>query len=116
MPKRKSVKKHKSDEVQGEGSYVITSGVKVKEIRKIRKLSAEDESFDEFEGGITLLGKHILAWNWVDDDGNPLPVPKDSPETDVIGELTEEEAEWLVGLLIGATAKNSSGGPPATSG
>ena len=112
MPKRKSVKRHDTVEVQGEGSYVVTSGVKVREIRRIREL-AEDEDFNEFEGGIALLSRHIVEWNWVDDDGQPLPLPKDSPN--VIDELTEEEAELLVGLLIG-TAKNSKGGPPSTSG
>lgn len=109
MPKRKSVRTHKTDEVQGEGSFVVTTSVKVREIRELRKLG-KDPDFDEFEGGISLLARHIKDWNWVDDDGKPLLLPKDNPE--VIDELTNEESEFLVGLLMGEEdeAKNSSGG------
>ena len=108
MPKRQSVKTHKSDVVQGEGSFVITTAVKVKEIRQIRK-NAADPDFDDFEGGINLLAKHILKWNWSDDEGKPLPCPKEDPK--VIDELTNEESEYLVALLMGSPddAKNSEG-------
>jgi hypothetical protein len=104
-PKRQSVKRHKSDEVQGEGSFVVTTAVKVREIRQIRK-HAGDEDFNAFEGGIALLSKHVVKWNWVDDEGNPLPCPKEDPK--VIDELTNEESEYLVGLLMGGKeeAKN----------
>lgn len=107
MAKRRSVVTHKSDEVQGEGSFVVTTAVKVKEIRQIRK-HAKDTDFDEFEGGIALLAKHVIKWNWVDDEGKPLPCPKDDPK--VIDELTNEESEFLVGLLMGGKeeAKNSA--------
>jgi len=105
MPKRQSVKTHKSDEVQGEGSFVVTTEVKIREIRQIRKQAADPE-FDDFEGGIGLLAEHIVRWNWVDDEGKPLPCPKDDPK--VIDELTNEESEFLVGLLMGGKdeAKN----------
>jgi len=98
MPKRQSVKTHKSDEVQGEGSFVVTTAVKVKEIREIRKHAADPE-FDDFEGGIALLAQHIVKWNWQDDEGKDLPCPKDDPK--VIDDLTNEESEFLVGLLMG---------------
>lgn len=98
MAKRRSVRRHKSDEVQGEGSFVVTTAVKVKEIREIRKHS-EDPDFDDFEGGIGLLAKHIVKWDWVNDEGDPLPCPKDDPS--VIDELTNEESAYLVGLLMG---------------
>jgi len=105
MPKRQSVKSHKSDEVQGEGSFVITTAVKVREIREIRKRAADPE-FDDFEGGIKLLAGHVVKWNWVDDEDKPLPCPKDDPS--VIDELTNEGSEYLVGLLMGGKdeAKN----------
>ena len=97
MPKRQSVRKHDASEVQGEDAFVITTAVKVKEIREIRKQAADPEH-DDFEGGIKLLAKHIVKWNWVDDEGKPLPCPKDDPE--VIDDLTNEESEYLVGLLM----------------
>lgn len=100
MPKRRSVKKHPCDEVQGEESYVILTAVKVREIRILRKMG-DDPNFDEFEGGIQLLAKHIADWNWVNDEGQPLPKPREDSE--VIDELTNEESEFLVGLLIGSS-------------
>lgn len=103
MSKRTSVKKFPSTEVQGEGSFVVVTGIKVKEIREMRKRSKEEEDFDDFEGGVEMLAKHVISWNWVDDEGNPLPLPKDKP--DAVDELTSEESEFLVGLLMG-TAKN----------
>ena len=97
MPKRQSVKKHDASEVQGEGAYVVTTAVKVKEIRQIRKHAA-DPDFDDFEGGIALLAKHVVKWNWVNDEGEPFPCPKDDPT--VIDDLTNEESEFLVDLLM----------------
>lgn len=105
MPKRQSVKKHDTSEVQGEDSYAVLSAVKVKEIRVIRKL-AKTENFDEFEGGVSLLAKHVIGWNWVDDDGEPLPIPKDNPE--VIDELTDDESKFLVNLMMGSPKDSSS--------
>lgn len=98
MPKRRSVRKYPCDEVQGEGSYVVLSGVKVKEIRAARKIS-EEEGLDDFEAGISLLARHVVKWNWVDDEGNELPLPKNDP--DVINELTSQEADLLVKFLMG---------------
>lgn len=98
MSKRQSVKRHESVEVQGEGSFVVVSAVKVKEIRAIRKISDSPE-FDDFEGGIKLLSRHVVDWNWVDDDDKPLPTPKEKPE--IIEELTDQESQFLVSLLMG---------------
>jgi len=106
MPRRLSVKRHSTEEVQGEESYVVLSSVKVREIRKLRKMSADETDDDSaFEGGIALLAKHLVDWNWVDDDDQPLSLPKDDIE--VMDELTEEESRFLVNLMIGAEeAKN----------
>ena len=115
MPKRATVKRHETDEVQGEGSYVVVTGIKVKEIRQLRERAREvaatlkrgedAEDFDEFEASLALVAKHITDWNWVDDDEQPLPVPNEHPE--VMDELTNEEAIFLTELLIGKDeAKN----------
>lgn len=98
--KRKHLKKHDCSEVQGEGAYAIISAVKVGEIRKAR-LEAKDPEFDDFEGGVTLLIKHIVKWNFVDDDGNEMPLLKDTPE--VIDDLTNEEVTFLVNCMMGET-------------
>ena len=113
MAKRTSVRRFNTEEVQGEGSYVILSSLKVDEVRELRK-KGKDEDFDAFEGGIALLTQHILKWDWVGDDGKPLPLPKDDPT--VVGQLTHEEADFLSDLLIQAGSKNSGSRPPKSSG
>lgn len=99
MPKRRTVKEVDASEVQGEGAIVVISGVKVKEIRRIRTLANSEKDVDEFEMGLELVAKHIIDWNWVDDAGERLPTPKEDPS--VIDELTDEEAVFLTQLLIG---------------
>lgn len=97
MARRTSVRKHSSEEVQGEGSFVVLSSLKVDEVRALRKADKDDKDFDAFEGGMKILAQHIVDWDWVDDDGTLLPLPKESP--DVVGQLTNEEADFLSELL-----------------
>ena len=98
MPKRKSVNKFDAKEIQGEGAFVKVSAVKVQQIRELREGSGE-EGFDYFEEGLKLVAAHVVDWNLVDDEGDPLPLPADIPE--VIDELTEDEASWIVDRLLG---------------
>jgi len=56
------------------------------------------------EWGCVLLEKHIVEWNWVDDDGDPLALPKDNPET--LDDLTDAESELLARLLLTSDTKN----------
>lgn len=119
MAKRRSVKKVETVELQGEGSYVIVSAVKTKEIKKTRKLSQESakaqkdvdkrrksgedvndvEPFDGFEAGLDMIQRHLVEWNWVDDGDVPLPQPKTNPE--VVDELSTDEVTFLANLLTG---------------
>jgi len=110
LGKRTTVRKFPTDEVQGEGSYVVLSSLKVAEVRALRKMAGVD-GVDTFEEGIKLLQQHVVAWNWADDFGKALPLPKD--DKTVIDRLTNEEAELLSGLLTTAVgSKNSEGGSP----
>ena len=122
MAKRQTVKRHETPEIQGEGSYVVVTGIKVRDIRRLRKMvrneglqkrnelhrakgEPEEEPTDEFEESLKLVAKHVAEWNWVDDDGEPLLVPIGNPE--VMDELTNEEAVFLIELMIGKDkAKN----------
>lgn len=103
MPKRRVQKRFDTKEVQGEGSYVILSSLRVSERRRYAK-DAEEEGFSALEWSIDLLTKHVVEWNWVDEDDNPLPLPKDDPK--VIDDLTDPEAELLATLLMNPSAKN----------
>lgn len=100
MSQRKCSVRYPSEEVQGEGSYIALSPMKVKEIRKLRKDSKADEDFDFFEKGLELLATRVLDWNWVDDEGKPLTKP--SEDSSIIDELTEAEATFIVDKLLGS--------------
>lgn len=110
-PKRRRVQRHASNDVQGEGSWVITATLNVAEMRKYRK-RAKEEDFDAFEMGIDVLKTHVYEWNWVDDDDKLLPQPGDDPE--VIDLLTDDEVEFLSVCIQGSEAKvkNSNGKLP----
>jgi hypothetical protein len=100
MPERRIVQKVFSEAVQGSGSWVKFSTVKVGEVRGLRKAN-EDEGVDPFEAGLALIQKHLMDWNWVDDEGQPLPNPQQDPN--VINDLTHIESEWLAEALVGTT-------------
>ena len=120
MAKRKTVKKVPTDKLQGEDSYVIVTAVKTKEIKKTRRESRavsdaqkkvekrrkdgdediEDvEPYDAFGSGLDMIRRHLKEWDWVDDDGVPLPQPKEDPN--ILDELTIEEVTYLAKLLTG---------------
>ena len=86
MPERKYKKYNRidCDEVMGEGSYAVISSPSISDLRKITEMSngkAENvEGDNALEIGKMILEEMILEWNWVDDDGEPLPLPKDHPD------------------------------------
>lgn len=102
MPERKNVRKFDSSSVQGEGSYVTLSRLTVQE--RLDAMNAGDAN--TFEMGIELLKDHVLEWNWVDDEGKPLPQVPDSPE--VLHAITLDEADFLGRCMMGTEeeAKN----------
>lgn len=97
-PKRRRVKRVPSDAVQGEGSWAIVAMMTVAEIRENRKESKK-KGVDLFERSITVLKTHVREWNWVDDEGKPLPQPKDDPS--VIEQLAEFETVFLGTAIAG---------------
>jgi len=105
MPKRKSIRRFASDKVQGEDSWVLVAMLTVEEMRESRKVVSA-QGFDAFELGVDLLKKHCREWNWVWDDGSPMPQPKESP--DVIEKLTDLEVDFLGNCIRGSEeeAKN----------
>jgi len=130
MAKRVSSRKRDSEKVQGEGSWVELTGLKVKEmkaqrvraeaernklrdynkkLKKHKKLQAEDPELEDMEPyetdfdylieGIKSLRGHVLDWDWVDDEGSPLPKPQENPE--VFDELTDDELTFLIDEMMG---------------
>ena len=81
-----------TESVQGEGSFAIIRRVNVKEQRQIMEM-VDNEAISAFDLGCHLLKQNVLEWNWVDDDDQPLPNPKD--DTEVIELLTDDEIKIL---------------------
>lgn len=109
MPERKNTFRVESDEVQGEGSFVV--------LRKPswREQQDKNERIAEANGGAMPRSMAELArvttewlrtnrevaeqqvagcvvrWNWVDDEGKPMPLPKDGG----MAQLSFDEMQWL---------------------
>lgn len=91
-------------ETQGEGSWVeFRRRMKAKHLGVIAQMAAlKDISFKENPSEVLdvvgrlggMLSPFVVAWNWVDEDGEPLPQPK--MNEDVFGELDMSELMWLV--------------------
>lgn len=108
MPKRKRVRRFASDEVQGKSSWVTIASMVVADQRKALKELAKIEASEatgtdltiaNFEAGVRMMKTHVREWNWVDDDGNPLSLPKDDPE--VLEQLTDDEVAFLTKCIRG---------------
>jgi len=93
MPERKnkSQRKVESDQVQGEGSYVIIRTPTLEDVRNLWDAGIEDGS-SEF--GFKMLEKIVIDWNWVDDEGKPLPNPIENPS--MIEHLPIQELVFLL--------------------
>jgi len=96
MPKRLTTKRFESTSVQGEDSFVVMRRPKWKELRPYMKRD-EDSDMARVEIGEAVLPNLIVAWNWVDDDDKPYPLPKGDPE--IIGDLADAEVNWLMDCL-----------------
>jgi len=79
MPERinKSQRKVDSTEIQGEGSFIVIRTPTLGDVRILWDRGI-DEPSKEFS--YEMLKLLVIEWNWVGDDGAPLPNPKDHPE------------------------------------
>jgi len=83
----------------GEGSYVVLHPVKYKEARAALRMAEDGKSDVEKEEHVnSLLRNSIVEWDWVDDDGELLPVPADGFDID---ELYNHEITFLISALLG---------------
>ncbi len=99
MPKRQDTHRHDSKDVQGEGSYVVVRDMTVAELLAYLERTAIQESRPDTEVGKTFeenaasAVKLVVDWNWVDDQGQPLPLPSAAPE--VLRMLTGPELRFI---------------------
>lgn len=102
MPKRNNLVRHPSEELQGDGSYVLLRNITWGEMKRRGWLTGErtegkDRKIDEAE---KIFEFCVADWNWVDDEDNPLPLPKDDPA--VLDKLTYAESTFIMEKLFGS--------------
>lgn len=105
MPQRQSIKRVDSAIVQGDGSWVdvkrITYGMGI-DAQKLQSVT-ETSVLDEYNR--KLITYLVAAWNWVDDEGEPMPTPKENPA--VIDSLLDTEIMWLMQQLVAQTDRKN---------
>lgn len=107
MAKRQNVVTVPSDTVQGEGSWVKLRKLTVGEAKTLARTAETLNGGGEVAIQMTgeILASHIVGWDWVGTEGEPLPLPKDKPE--IIDELTGEELNFLALALVGDQKKQT---------
>lgn len=106
MAKRQNVMRLDSAHVQGEDSWVEVRRPTVGErLESLSKEQGLDGRF-LFDSNSQEVCTFVIAWNWVDDEGQPLPTPKDQP--DIYKALTTDEISFLLEAVWGSasTRKN----------
>ena len=83
----------------GKKSYVIWRKLTWAESKAFTLMQRNDELTDEqkIDATQTLLQEHIAEWNWVDEDGVPMPLP--TADNGVFENLNDDETAFLVGLV-----------------
>jgi hypothetical protein len=118
VAKRKGTVRFNSDEVQGEGSYVLVSPLTVGEAKELYNSArpgkdAKDVDEQVLEISFDTIAAHVVEWDWVDYDDKPLPLPKDNPA--IVDRLNVNEIKFLAECLTGNEAKkNLAGGSKST--
>ena len=107
MPKRQSTRSVPSDAVQGENSYVKLRQVSYRLIMEAQS-KKDDKNVTQQEGdeyANRLLKEAVVEWNWVDDDGQPIPSPRD--ENFDLGDLLVNEVEFLLEEITGGIERKN---------
>lgn len=117
MARETSTVRVDSEDVQGEGSYVLLRRPNWKAMREALAVfqAAGGDANEEYAGLMmidALLPGMIVEWNWTDEDGEALPLP--STDRTVLDDLEPIEGLLLVSRakeLINLTPKKKSATP-----
>ena len=104
MPKRNSVLKC-STPIQGDDAYVVIRQPTYGEMRAMVRENADsitngvqvNKVEQNMELMINVVKKYVIQWNWVYEDGTPMPFPASKPE--VVEELTSAEIKQICDLI-----------------
>lgn len=101
MAKRKFKRQRRieSDEVQGEGSYVIITSPTFEDLKEMKvppDLESQDAD-EQMDFSKKILANSITEWNWVGDDDKLLTIPTEDPE--VLNDLPFQELMFLINTM-----------------
>ena len=99
MPRRASDRRIDASKVQGEGAFVVMRALTYGESKQARQQGREADDEQNLALGEQLIISHIVDWNWVDDAGEGLPLPKSDPA--VLHLLTVDEMNFISKALNG---------------
>ena len=114
MPKRQSYTKVDSDEIMGTGSWIRLIPPTVSEAREMReKIQLDKERVEQLEEdrmptseileivsamelyNAQMMAKHVIEWNWVQDEAGEIPFPQPLNNPEVFLELNRIEQAWI---------------------
>jgi len=118
MPQRANVRTFDSADVQGEGSYIRLRPMTLGEMLALQSEAAERRTLwyklgrwlgrlfrkrpspvEVQRQNMERVFQYVRDWNWVDDDGNPLPDPINNPRALI--NLTLEEMRFINACVNG---------------
>lgn len=90
-----------SDAVQGEGSWIEVVGLTLGETKRIAAATEANGGNSSAQVELTEqhIREHLVNWNWLDNNGDPLPLPKD--DAAVLDRLYIEEITFISKAIIG---------------
>jgi len=111
MPKRPDAIRHiETPELQGEDSWVKIRRTYGRDLKRMipqgQRLRADDTpDLEKYEFGEQRIRDLVVGWNWVDDDGKPLPLPRD--QADITEALRDDEIMFLIEQVSGQGGTDS---------
>jgi hypothetical protein len=108
MPARKITRRISTPAGQGDDSWVEIRQVTVREVEQglLKRGKPDETSGDEaaryIENAQMIIGR-LASWNWVDEQGQSLPLPQD---VEGVRALYAHEVEALVQAIINPDLKN----------
>jgi hypothetical protein len=106
MAKRQGVRKVDSEEVQGKGSYVKVRPIPYKDSRAAVNVGDDVSTGEKADMVTDLIVNSLIEWDWVDYDGEPLPLPTTTEEMAEI--LTTDEVNFLTRDLLGSAERSKN--------
>jgi len=110
MPQRVTNRRIPTPELQGTDSYIEVREISYKIRKQLGQIEAlttgkapatEEQLQQAYKFVDDLILSNLAGWNWVDDVGEPMPLPKTPDDLD---RLTMHEAEFIVGSIKGKSA------------